>query len=428
MKQEGGPKRNDAHTSFFYGYVIVFACFVIMVLTFGINYSFGIFFKPLLAEFGWTRAATSAAYSLALLVSGFLGIFAGRLSDSFGPKIIGILTGVFLCAGLLLLSQTQNLFHFYLFYGVLVAAGIGGCWPGLIPSVAKWFTMRRGLMTGIVASGTGFGIIIIPPLAERFISLYSWRTAYIVIGILTLVFIVLVSLFLKTDPRQIGQSPYGEKEADVESGHAPIGGFSFLEALRTNQFWLLGVIYFAYGYCLHTTMVHIAPHVQDMGFSSATAASILTVIGVPNTISRIVIGTASDRFGVKPSFVIEFLILFISLIWIQVARDLWMLYLFAVIFGIGSGGVIALQALAAAETFGLRSLGVIVGAIAFFYTIGGAIGTLVSGFIFDLTGSYYNAFWITAAIALLSLFLIQLLKRPLSTLESAHQNSFPASE
>ena len=115
---------------FFYGYVIVFSCFVIMVLTFGINYSFGIFFKPLLNEFGWTRAATSAAYSLSLVVSGLLGIFAGRLGDSFGPRIIGILTGALLCAGLLLLSRIQNLWQFYLFYSVIVAAGIGGCWPG----------------------------------------------------------------------------------------------------------------------------------------------------------------------------------------------------------------------------------------------------------------------------------------------------------
>ena len=125
--QAGGPKGNDEHTHFFYGYVIVFASFIILVLSFGINYSFGIFFKPLLAQFDWTRAATSSAYSLMTLVSGFLGIFAGRLSDAFGPKIIGILAGAFLGSGLLLLSQTQNLFHFYLFYGGFIAAGVGGC-------------------------------------------------------------------------------------------------------------------------------------------------------------------------------------------------------------------------------------------------------------------------------------------------------------
>jgi MFS family permease len=417
VKQEDSPKRNDEQTSFFYGYVIVFACFIIMVLAFGVNYSFGIFFKPLLAQFDWTRAATSAAYSLMTLVSGFLGIFAGRLSDAFGPKIIGILSGVFLSSGLLLLSQTQNLFHFYLFYGVLIAAGIGGCWPGLLPAVAKWFVKRRGLMTGIVTSGIGFGTLTIPPLAEWLISMYTWRTSYIVIGILTLVIVISVSLFLKADPREAGSLPFGGNDVVKKDEHLPLGGFKFQEALRTHHFWLLGSIYFGYGYCLHTIMVHLSPHVQDMGFTSTDAALVLALIGLPNTIARIIVGISSDRFGVKPTLIVVLLIMLISLLWIQVARGLGMLYLFAVIFGIGSGGIIALQALAIAESFGLRSLGVILGTITFIYTTGGATGALFSGFIFDLMGSYSPAFWITVVFALISIILTQLLKRPPSTLE-----------
>ena len=411
MKQEGDPKGNDEQTSFFYGYVIVFVCFIILVLSFGINYSFGIFFKPLLAQFDWTRAATSAAYSLMTLVSGFLGIFAGRLSDAFGPKIIGILAGVFLGSGLLLLSQTQNLFHFYLFYGGFIAAGVGGCWPGLLPAVAKWFVKRRGLMTGIVTSGIGFGTLTIPPLAEWLISIFTWRTAYVVIGIMTFVVVISVSLFLKADPREVGKLPYGGNNDVNERKHSPIEGFTFPEALRTNHFWLLGAIYFGYGYCLHTVMVHLSPHIQDMGFSSTDAALVLAFIGLPNTLARIIVGIASDKFGVKPSLVILLLIMVISLVWIQVARGLGMLYLFAFMFGIGSGGVIALQALATAESFGLRSLGVILGTVTFIYTTGGATGAFFSGFIFDLMGSYSPAFWIAVVFALLSLMLTQLLKK-----------------
>ena len=412
MKQEGDPKGNDEHAHFFYGYVIVFASFIILVLSFGINYSFGIFFKPLLAQFDWTRAATSAAYSLMTLVSGFLGIFAGRLSDAFGPKIIGILAGAFLGSGLLLLSQTQNLFHFYLFYGGFIAAGVGGCWPGLLPAVAKWFVKRRGLMTGIVTSGIGFGTLTIPPLAEWLISIFTWRTAYVVIGIMTFVVVISVSLFLKADPREVGKLPYGGNNDVNERKHSPIEGFTFPEALRTNHFWLIGAIYFGYGYCLHTVMVHLSPYIQDMGFSSTDAALVLAFIGLPNTLARIIVGIASDKFGVKPSLVILLLIMVISLVWIQVAQGLGMLYLFAFIFGIGSGGVIALQALATAESFGLRSLGVILGTVTFIYTTGGATGAFFSGFIFDLMGSYSPAFRIAFVLALLSLMLTQLLKKP----------------
>ena len=267
-------------------------------------------------------------------------------------------------------------------------------------------------MTGIVTSGIGFGTLTIPPLAEWLISIFTWRTAYVVIGIMTFVVVISVSLFLKADPREVGKLPYGGNNDVNERKHSPIEGFTFPEALRTNHFWLIGAIYFGYGYCLHTVMVHLSPYIQDMGFSSTDAALVLAFIGLPNTVARIIVGIASDKFGVKPSLVILLLIMVISLVWIQVAQGLGMLYLFAFIFGIGSGGVIALQALATAESFGLRSLGVILGTVTFIYTTGGATGAFFSGFIFDLMGSYSPAFWIAVVLALLSLMLTQLLKKP----------------
>jgi MFS family permease len=400
---------------FFYGYIIVTAGFIIMAMTFGINYSFGVFFKPILAEFGWSRASASTAYSLMAMMSGFLGIFAGRLGDYFGPRIIGILAGLFLGAGYLLLSQTQSLWHFYLCHGVVLSAGIGGCWPGLLPAVAKWFTARRGLMTGIVASGIGFGTITHPPLAEWLISNYGWRTAYFIIGLLTLVLIVGVSQFLKRDPQQIGQLPYGMEKLDGNKTKYEISGHTFKEAIRTLQFWLLSTVYICYGYCLHTTMVHIAPHVQDIGFSAAHAARILAIIGVTSIFARIIIGGASDRFGVKPSLIVGLLILALSLLWVHIATTLPLLYLFGILFGIASGAVISLQALAAGDLFGLRALGIILGTVAFLYTIGGAVGAIISGYIFDVAGSYRLAFWIAEGISVLAFALTYLLHLPVRT-------------
>ena len=398
---------------FFYGYIIVSAGFIVMTMTFGINYSFGVFFKPILAEFGWSRASASAAYSLMAIMSGFLGIFAGRLGDYFGPKFIGILGGLFLGAGYLLLSQTQNIWHFYLFHGLVLSAGVGGCWPALLPAVAKWFIARRGLMTGIVASGIGFGTFIHPPLAEWLISNYGWRTAYFIIGLLTLVLVVGVSQFLKRDPQEIGQLPYGIETVNGDKTVYEIGGHTFKEAIRTIQFWLLGTVYICYGYCLHTTMVHVAPHVQDMGFSAAHAARILATIGVTSIFARIIIGGASDRFGVKPSLIVGLLILALSLLWVQIATTLLLLYLFGILFGFASGGVISLQALAAGELFGLRSLGIILGTVAFLYTVGAAVGAIISGYIFDVVGSYRPAFWVAEGISILAFALTYLLRMPL---------------
>jgi len=390
---------------FFYGYVIVSAIFVIMLMTFGLNYTFGVFLKPLIAEFGWTRAATSAAYSLCTLVAGFLGIFAGRLSDRLGSKIIGIACGFFLGLGFLLMSQVNALWQLYLFYGLIIAAGIGGIWPALLPTVAKWFVARRGLMTGIVASGIGFGQIIVPPLASRLIYTYDWRPAYIIVGIVTLVFIILAAQFLKRDPRQIGQLPYGEDKVKQESSVSEDRGFYLQEAIRTRQFWMLCIIYFCFGFCLHTVGVHIVAHATELGIPPISAANLLAAIGGTSIVGKVVLGSASDRLGVKRSLVFSLILLLVSFLWVQLARELWMLYLFSVVYGFGYGGTITMQPLLAAELFGLSSLGVILGGVTFAYTIGGAAGPVLSGHIFDITGSYSLAFLACAILAFVAIIL-----------------------
>jgi len=387
--------RKNEKSRFFYGYVIVSISFVIMTMTFGINYSFGVFFQPLIGEFGWTRGVTSGAYSVMTFIAGFLGIFAGSLNDKFGPKIIGITAGLSLGIGFLLLSRINAIWHFYLIHSLILPVGIGSCWPGLVPSVARWFTVKRGLMTGIVASGIGFGILAIPPLAGWIISHYDWRKAYMIIGILTLVVPVSLAQFLKRDPAQIGQFPYGED------------GLT-----RREKSQVLCGIYFCYGYCLHTVMIHIVPHAVDMGIPTASAAGILAIIGGTSIPSRILIAGASDKIGVKPSLIMALFMLVISLFWAQSARKMWMLYLFGALFGTAYGGVISLQALAVAELFGLQSVGVILGAITFTYAIGAAVGPVISGYLFDIMKSYNPVFWVAAALALVAFVLSLFIKMP----------------
>ena len=133
------------------------------------------------------------------------------------------------------MSQVNAIWQLYLFYGLLIAAGVGGCWPSLIPTVARWFVVRRGLMTGIVASGIGFGTVTIPLLASRLISIYDWRSSYSIIGIIALVLIILAAQFLKRDPHQIGQLPYGQNEVRQESLVSQAKEFSFQEAIHTKQ-------------------------------------------------------------------------------------------------------------------------------------------------------------------------------------------------
>jgi len=393
----------------FYGYVVVAAAFLVMAVMWGTQYTFGVFFKPLLAEFGWTRAMTSGAFSLSLVLTGLLSIVTGRLTDRFGPRLVVTVCGCFLGLGFLLVSQVSAIWQLYLFYGVLVGVGMSGSFVPLASTVARWFVKRRGTVTGIAVSGLGVGTMIMPPIANWLISSYGWRTSYIVVGVAALVLVVLAAQVLKYDPKQVGQLPYGESELEVVASSQDTG-FSLKEALRAWQFWVIGIAWLCFGLSLGAVLVHIVLHAIGLGISAASAALILAVIGGLSTVGRVVMGTASDRIGNKLALVICFALLPIMLFWLSAARESWMLYLFAVIFGFGYGGIAALASPIVAEQFGLSSLGVLLGCIMICVEGGSAIGPVVAGHIFDVTSDYNTAFLLFAVISVIGLMLILLLR------------------
>ncbi len=402
---------DNTKPNFFYGYIIVLAGFIIMMIAWGAFYTFGIFFKPLLTEFGWTRAIISGAFSLCSILLGILAIVIGRLSDRFGPRLVVTVCGFLLGLGYLLMSQVSTIWQLYLFYGVIIGVGMGGAFVPLASTIARWFVKRRGTMTGIASAGIAAGIMIMPPVANWLISSYNWRTSYIIIGITVSVFIVGLAQFLKRDPGQIGEVPYGEDEVKTESLNRLTRGFSLREALYTRPLWLLLAAYLFYGFWLNSIMVHIVPHATELGISATSAANILAIIGGVSFVGRIIMGGASDRMGNRLVFAISFAVVSIALFWLQLAREAWMLYLFAAIIAFGYSGCAALISPIVAELFGLRSHGVLLGITNFAYASGGAVGPIVVGLIFDITGSYQSAFLVSAVVSVIGL-IITLFLRP----------------
>ena len=395
---------------FFYGYIVVLAAFFIFVIMNGTMYSFGVFLKPLTADFGWTRAVTSGAYSLFLLMSGFLYIVTGRLNDRFGPRIVLTVCGIFLGVGYLLMFFLGAIWQLYLFYGVIIAVGHSGGLGPLPSTVARWFVRRRGMMTGITVSGIGAGTIIMPPIASQLITNYGWRVSFLIIGVIALVTATLAAQFLKRDPSLKGQFPDGDSEAKEDNVASESGGFSLQEAIRARRFWMLTAVYFCFGYGLLTIMGHIVPHATDLGISSVIAANIIATIGGVSIVGRIGIGSASDRIGNKPSLIISFILLSIAFFWLLVAKEIWMLYLFAVVLGFAYGALIAILSPTVAELFGLRAHGAIMGTIIFLHSTGCALGAFIAGLVFDITGSYYLAFLVCAILSVIALIMVSLLK------------------
>jgi len=344
-----------------------------------------------------------------------LGIVAGRLTDRFGPRVVVLLFGSFLGIGYLLISRISNIWQFYVVYGVLVGIGLSAATTPTMTTVARWFVKRRGLMAGIVQAGQGVGGMILSPLTGWLILTDGWRSAYVVLGIISLVLIILPALFLRRDPGQVGQLPYGvdepaEQEVNNQGSGLLTTGFSLGEAVRTRQFWMLCMMFFSFGFCRSTTWVHIAPHVTDLGFSLAIAANVLAIASGVGIVGRIGMGRLTDLIGSKRAFMVGFIVMAVGLIWVMGAKETWALYLFAAIFGFSWGALAVTRMPLLAEVFGLGSLGTILGIVEFGAQTGAITGPFLAGWLFDITGEYMVTFVVTAVVAVIGLVLTMFLR------------------
>jgi MFS family permease len=395
---------------FFYGYIVAVATFVIMAMTGGLWVIFGVFFKPMLTEFGWTRATLSGAASLLMFVATLLGIAGGKLTDKFGPRPVVIASSLFLGLGFFLMSRINTIWQLYLVFGVIIGVGMSSLFVPMISTVSRWFVKRRGIMTGIVLSGGSLGMIIVPPLATWLITTYGWRTSCTIIGLIAIIVIILPIQFVKRDPVQIGQLPDGENEVKAESLDSQARNLSLREAIHTRQFWMLSAVFGCLWFDTATIWVHIVIHAVDLGIPAMSAANILVIMAGAGIAGRILIGSLVDRIGHKPALLIGFTLIVVSLLWLLVAKELWALNLFAVIFGFGTAGLVVLEAPLIARLLGLGSLSVILGSVEFISTTLATPSPIVAGYIFDITSSYQLAFLTCAGVSIIGLILSFLLK------------------
>jgi MFS family permease len=398
----------------YYGYIIVAATTLILMVVYSSFYSYSIFFDSLALYFNTTKAAISGAFSITLIFSGVLGMFIGNLSDRFGPKIITLICGSCLGLGLLAMSQVREIWHVYIIYGIFMAVGVGGLFPATVSTVAKWFTDKRGTMIGIVTAGLGVGSIILSPIISNFVITLGWRWAYAILGIIVLVVILTAAQFLKQKPQK-DEAPALLKIKQTESATPSANDFSFRRAAGTRQFWLLVIALAFSGYGQLSLMVHIIPYATGMNISPISAATLLSIIGGTSILGRLAIGVLGDRVKVKPLLISIYSSLFIALLWLEFAQDYWSMVGVAVIFGLGYGGSSTSNSLVAVEMFGLSSMGVMLGTFIFSICIGGSLGPVLTGYLYDQSIRYsaaanYNlAFMISTILAAISVLLLFLL-------------------
>lgn len=392
----------------FYGWVVVIAGLLISAIIFGTRYSFGVFFKSIEAEFNLTRGTTSGVFSAYMLLCCIFAILGGWALDRYGPRIVTLLIGLLTGLSLLLTSQTTSLWQLFITYSLLLAIGTGATYTVVMSTTSRWFKKKRGLALGIVGTGGGLGTVIIAPFATYLISNFDWRMSFIVLGLICLFFVISLSMLLKKDPHEIGTLPDGAKadadkiEIESKQANTQSSDFSLLQAAKTRNFWLLLVIWLVYSLCLHLVLTHLVPHVTDIGFSAMQAAVLVSLASGVCIPSRLLMGWVSDKIGRKTSIIICSLLKAAAMICLIWSRDLWMLYLFAVIYGFGWGGIDPPIAALIGDVFGMQNIGIIMGALGIGWAIGAAVGPLIGGLIFDFSNSYSMAF-LAGAIAMLIL-------------------------
>ena len=404
----------------FYGWVVVVA-FIIMGTTFlGIRISFGVFFKSLESDFGLSRAATSAVFSAYMVLGCIFAMVCGWALDRYGPRVIVLLMGIITGLSLLLTSQATLPWHLFITYSLLLALGTNSTYIVTMSTVSRWFSKKRGLALGIAGSGAGIGTIIMPPLATFLITAFDWRMAYIVMGAMAWLIVIPLSVLLRKDPYQIGALPDGEKSVltDIPIGETETveetlqsGDLSLSQAFRTRSFWLFLSLWLFFATNTFLVLTHMVPHITDTGFSAGEAAAVLSLMGIVTIAGRVVMGIVADRIGRKNGCIICLFCQLGAMIWLVWAQDLWVFYVFAVVYGFAYAGMSTVMAAIVSDTFGLSRIGAILGVLELGFGAGAALGPAIGGFIFDVTNSYDIAFLIGAFAMLIATLLIPPIRR-----------------
>jgi MFS family permease len=416
----------DARKPLYYGWIVLAAVVFVMLGASGIRAVFGVFIKPIEAEFGWTRQQLSGAAALSLFVLGAVGPMVGWLADVWGPRRVMLLATAILGAGTILASFVGHLWQMYASAGVLMAAGAGGLGIATTATVAaRWFVARRGLILGILGGAMSAGQMVVVPLSMLLINLYGWRASFLWLGVGILVLALPVILtFVRDDPADKGLKPYG---AGTASG-AAFGGVTderrvpVSEAMQVPAFWLLASTFFVCGYTSNgLVLTHLVPHAAEHGFSEMHAAQALGLMGAMNIVGTVLSGWICDRFGRKGPLAFYYGVRGLSLIFLLYVWNVPSLHIFAAIFGLNYISTVPPTTTLTANIFGRLSVGALSGWIFFSHQVGSAIGAWAGGAIFDVTGSYSWAFLSAAVLAFIASGLSLLIKEvPLSARPSQH--------
>ncbi len=417
----GSPEATGAAPAkgqgFFYGWWIVIAGGVGMAIASGINFhGFGNFIIPLTKEFGWSRTVISSVFSLARLESGLLGPIEGYFVDRIGPRRLMLVGIPLMGLGYILMSRINSLTAFFLVYvlGITLGNSLGMSTP-MTAAVANWFNRKRGLAFGVMWSGVGLGGLLVPALGwavERF----GWRDAAMFVGIGLIAVGIPIASVMRHRPEQYGYYPDG-KAPDGTAAQRPSQAdlsqdFTAREALGTSSFWFLSLSITARSLVSGGIGLHLVPYFVGLGASPVGAAALAGSVGVMSIPGRFGLSAMGDFVDRRYVMAASLAVMTVAIVLMARATTISGVIPVLVVFSAAQGGISVIPQSLIAEYFGRRSYATIQGFRSSIQMAGIIVGPIISGLIFDTTGSYTIAFLGFSGASVVSMVLVLFAKPP----------------
>ena len=398
-----------------YAWVIVTIIALMQMVGSSIRMAFGVFIYPLSEEFGWSQGSITLAYALSSIVTALVSPLAGSLGDRFGARKSMILGCTMFIGGMLLIGVVNQVWQFYLTFGVLLGVAQAVFLVPLIPSAMTWFRRHLGVGMGFLMAAWGLGPALTAPIMGLMIEQLGWRDTFWVTAAASAVIMVVLIAKYSNRPADRGLEPYGALPGDPPATRRSLSAGRvklFTRFMRhTKAYWNLSSIHFL-GCVGHAViLVYIVPIAIEEGVSVVVAAGLLTVLSGVSIGTRLATPVLSDYVGPKTVMAVAYVLQGIPVVMLFWTHEVWLFYVFAAVFGIGYGGEAGGFPILNRRYYGQAPVGSAHGFQMLGAGLGMAVGGWIGGVIFDFTGGYDLALVISVVASLLGAVSIVLLER-----------------
>lgn len=398
----------------FYGWYIVAALSFATFTTVGVRQGFGVFVLAWEEDFGVSVGTISVAAGVGWAINGLVQPVFGHLTDAFGGRRVITLSVLAMGIGTVSIALVPNVYVLIAVYGFVVSTAAGGVWPTPASSViARWFQRKRGTAISLVAVGGSAGGLIMIPFAAYLLVIADWRTAWLVMGGITLFLgLPLLVAILRSNPADMGVAPDGDDEPgdDTAAGHgepitvriAPLETTRWRQSYRSAPMWQLSLAYTVCGVTAAIIAVHFVRWAITEDISPGTAALAFGLLMAINGAGLLVVGSISDRMQRKNLLGAVYVIRGIAFLALVVLPGVPALWAFAVIGGMSWLATVPLTTSLAADVYGLRNVGTLNGLMNMSHQLAGALAVIVAGVVFDIWGTYDPVFAAAAIFLVLA--------------------------